>query len=222
MLYHSSYSGLYTYLSALPQRLQLFINVPECFTTAVAVVWLLVLVVYLQMNEVHAVVFKRLVALLALVQYRIWVSNNAVNAAAVVNVVDVVATATGAVAVTIVCVAVVFSLAVVAAVVVAVDGVKVPAMVVTTDGPVAVTGIYFAVTFSLAIVAAVIVTVAVDVFMVICVHTSAATVAFTIITVSRSLCSFLLLHSPLSCSIFKYFLWMEAPDMSNTRVPLSE
>ena len=73
------------------------------------------------MNEVHAVVFKSLVALLALVQYRIWVSNNAVDSADVVNITAVVVFATGVVTVTSVYVAVVFNLAVVAAVVVAVD-----------------------------------------------------------------------------------------------------
>ena len=84
-------------------------------------VWLLVLVVYLQMDEVHAVVVKRLVALLALVQYRIWVSNNAVDSADVVNITAVVVFATGVVTVTSVYVAVAFSLAVVAAVVITVD-----------------------------------------------------------------------------------------------------
>ena len=73
------------------------------------------------MNEVHAVVFKSLVALLALVQYRIWVSNNAVDSADVVNITAVVVSTTGLVTVTSVYFAVAFSLAVVAAVVIAVD-----------------------------------------------------------------------------------------------------
>ena len=68
---------------------------------------ILLLLVTLQMDEVHAVVFKGLVAFLALIQVRVWVSNNAVNAAAVVKVIDVVVTTIGAVAVTSVYVAVV-------------------------------------------------------------------------------------------------------------------
>ena len=203
-------------MHVLPQQLQWYVNIPERFTTAVAVVWLLVLPVYLQMDEVHAVVFKRLVALLALVQYRIWVSNNAVNGPVVVNVAALVATTTGAVAVTSVCVAEVFSLVVVATVVVAVDGVNVPAVVATTTGAVAVTSVYVAVAFSLVVVAAVVV--AVDVFIAFWVRTADVTVAFTIVTVS----GFLLLRSLLFCPIFTYFLWMEVPDMSNTRVPLSK
>ena len=146
-------------MHVLPQQLQWYVNIPERFTTAVAVVWLLVLPVYLQMDEVHAVVFKRLVALLALVQYRIWVSNNAVNGPVVVNVAALVVTATGAVAVTSVYVAVAFSLVVVATVVVAVDGVNVPAVVATTTGAVAVTSVCVAEVFSSVVVATVVVAV---------------------------------------------------------------